>query len=509
LIPQNFSGRGGFGSWQMSVANHSNWKELLTNVRDPLYLWRMKFFSKLFRGISYDFLSNLNFIGFIVGALLIYIIIKNLTENKKAAYAGSLLYLFNPIIFTFSLTEDYALLALFLMIVAFFFASLYVKSGDKLFLIPTMSSVILSAGSRIEYIFFPFLFLLFYLFFVEKEKGKYKQYYGSLLLFLILIVPRALATIGMYFEDAQSDTALTVNTYTYEGKLIPYIIDVLLGASSFFIKNLKTAFSILLNPYNLNLLLLLIGVITFIFSFRQNKKIKKTVFFFAIQFIFLIFYYSYFHAVVGIDAPRYQITILFPLIIISSIGIGFLLKRKTFLYYLFLELLLVFSFITVIFPLTFQDNFNLMVDKNIRYFVSNSAVLREYEKYDSLTYENRITNLIGSKIDIRGGENVYYLSNGERNLIHSMPITMNFLALRDKEDLKKIRKQIPSEATIYISQSELGFTSHQIDRYSAINPSTFEEEVKKYFIIEEEFISYQVNDHHVFLYKVKIKEDND
>jgi hypothetical protein len=86
---------------------------------------------------------------------------------------------------------------------------------------------------------------------------------------------------------------------------------------------------------------------------------------------------------------------------------------------------------------------------------------------------------------------------------------MNFLALRDKEDLKKIRKQIPSEATIYISQSELGFTSHQIDRYSAINPSTFEEEVKKYFIIEEEFISYQVNDHHVFLYKVKIKEDND
>ncbi len=355
LIPQNFSGRGGFGSWQMSVANYSNWKELLINVRDPLYLWRIKLFSNLLGGIGYDFVSNLNFIGFIIGVLLVYLIIKNLTDNKKAAYAGSLLYLFNPIVFTFSLTEDYALLALFFMIVSFFFASLYVDSKNKLFLIPAMSSVILSAGSRIEYIFFPFLFTLFYLCFVDKKR--YKHYYGSLILFLVLIIPRTLATLGMYFEAAQTDAALTVKTYQYEGKLIPYIQSVIVGASSFFVKNLKTAFEVLTNPYNLNLFLLLVGLITLISAFKANKKIKKTVFFFSAQFVFLFLYYNYFHSVVGINAHRYQITILFPLIIISGIGLGYLLKNKNLIYYLLLQLLLFFTFFTFIFPLTFQANY--------------------------------------------------------------------------------------------------------------------------------------------------------
>ena len=504
-VPKNFSGRGEFGVWMMSRMNLSSWSELLLDVRAPIYHLRNKLFSEILDGISYEFVASLNFLGFFISVILIYILVKNLTKNEKSAYASSLFFLISPIIFTFSLTEDYALLALFFMILSLFFASLRIDSGDSFFLIPAMSSALLAAGSRVEYIFFPYIFILFYLIFIREKS--YKPHLARLLTFILFILPRTVATAGMYFADAQHDVALHGTTYKYEGSPLSYIFEIIIGSSHFFIQNIKDVLPVLSNPYNLTGIFLILGILalfSLFFKKKTNPTKNKLVIFLSLQFLFIVFYYSYFHAVGGIRAYRYMVTVITPLIILAGIGFSFLFGKRDVLFYSGLQIITFFVFITVLFPLGFRDNTNLMIDNDLKMFVTHDhdQVRREYYTYKDLEYENKITRLFNKKFDVSSGENSYFITNSERNLLHSMPVNGNFFPVRSAENLEKIVQLIPPESNVYASQSEMGFTSHMIDGYKAADPEEFEKEIKNLFEIEKELVSYEIKGHHAFLYKL-------
>ncbi|MFW6025215.1 MAG: glycosyltransferase family 39 protein [Candidatus Woesearchaeota archaeon] len=512
FVPKNFSSRGEFGVWFFSEANLQSWGELLRNIRTPIYYWRTKLLSELLGGISYEFIANLNFITFIFGSLLIYIIVKNIIQNDKAAYAASLFFIINPILFTFSFTEDYAILALFFSLLSLFFASIQIDSGDDIFLLLAMASALLSAGSRVEYIFFPFLFILFYFLFIFKKEKSNKLQFGSLLLFLVIIIPRTISTLIMYFGDIGHDPGLSKTAPEYSGNPIKYVFEVLGSNYTYFIKNIREAWGYVTNPYNLTLLFFILGLSSlFLLLKNKNKaKLKKAVVFFLFSFFFLVIFYSYLHAELGMGGYRYRITIFTPLIISAGISFGLFLKNKPIIFYSGLHLIFIISFITTLFPLGIENGSSLMIDEGLKELTQYNyeETRREYNKYKSLTYENKIYNILNKKEpDVPTGERGYFITNGTRNVLHSMPINGNFIAIRSRDELtaSKLAKklsEVKEGDKIYVSQSEMGFTSNQIDGYHYVDPDIFEKKIKLLFDIKREIISYQHEGHHAFLYEV-------
>lgn len=505
FVPKTFSGRGDFGVWLMSYAN-SSWEDLLANTRAPVYFWRTRIFAEIFDGINYDLIVSLNFINFFISVFLVYILVNNLTKNKKAAYASSFFYLFSPVIFTFSLTEDYALLALFFTLLSLFFLSIKIDTADDHFLIAAMGAALLAAGSRIDYIFFPYIFIIFYLLFI-KEKS-WKIHFGRLFLFLLAIIPRTISSVGMYFEDAQHDIALHGKVYEYSGNIFSYMTTVFLGASEFFSDNLETGIDVIVNFRDLTAVFFFLGLISLFFAIIKKGKNRKVIFFFSGMMIFSFFYYTYFHAVAGIGAYRYMITLLTPLIIVAGIGYGTILEKKPFLFYLGLQLLILFSVITLLFPLRFQNHTNLIPDYNLRQQITFNypEVVREYHLYKQLSYENKLSKYFHKKdtFDIsRGKEKTYFIINGERSFLHSMPIHGKFIPVWEIDDLYTIEKHIDPNDKIYINQPEIGFTSSYVDGITLSSSDEFREKILELFTIKREIISYDVNGHHAFLYEVK------
>ncbi len=508
FVPKTFSGRGDFGVWLTSTQNTKNWQEIIANIRCPVYLWRNKLFSEILGGISYEFIVALNFIGFFLSVFLLYLLIRNLTKNEKSAYAGSFFYLISPVVFAFSMTEDYALPALFFSILSLFFASLQIKTKNYLFFFPAIASALLSAGSRIEYIIFPYFLIFFYLLFLKKE---WKKIYCYLLFFFLLLLPRTISVLGMYFSGAQFDEALHTKTYEYEGNFFSYIYNVITGASSFLEKNITEAVSIITNFRDLTGFFFFLGIISFIILIRKkNFFYRKIAIFFGFHFLFLFFFYNYFHTVGGIGGYRYLITVITPLIILSGIGFGFLLKNKSFLFYFCLQIIFCFVFLTALFPLTFQKHADLFFDNRLKYLITlgRQTAKKEYKEYKKLSYENNISRFLQDKesFDISRGEKTYFIINGTRTFLHVMPIAGNFICVEKNSDIEKILPLISKKDKVYASQSGIGFTSEQIiDNYKIIDPIVFEEKIFKFFKLEKELVSYKEDKHHIFLYKIEKK----
>lgn len=513
MVVKNFS-RGEFGVWLMSTTNMNTFSSLLSTVRTPVYHFRSKILAEIFGGISYEFISNVNFIGFIIASLLIYRIVFNLVKNKQSAYAASIFFLTSPVMFTFSLIEDYALLALFFMIVSLFFISMSIKEEDSFYVLPAMATALLSAGSRVEYIIFPYLFILLFLILSNRKDLKKNILLASG--FGLLVIPRTISTVSMYFLDAQQDVALHGTTYEYTGNPITYIMTVIRGSANFFIENMQDSFRILTNPRDLTLLFLILSIMGFFVVLKkESRRIRRVYAFFIFQFIVLVLYYSYFHAVNGIRAYRYLITIITPLMITAGISFGLLTAKRKSVFFGGLQILLIFSFITVLFPLSFRQHSNLILDRRLDHFINSDfeQVRREYYAHKELSYENRVSSIFNDDFDIKGGSDSYFIINGERSLLHSMPIDGNFIGVSDIERISELADHIPKEANIYASQSEMGFTSHRIDGYSniSVDPKKFEDHILDNFIVEKKIISYEIEDrydidhHHAFLFKLKHK----
>ncbi len=504
-VPKTFSGRGELGVWLMSKANTFSWLELLTNTRTPVHLWRTRFFSKLFDGVSYDFIVILNFAGFIISGLLIYLIVKNLTENYLSGYAASIFYLFSPLIFIFSLTEDYALPGIFFMILSLFFISIWYKSNNNFYLFPALLSSLLTAGSRTEYIFFPYMLLIFY--FMLAKNINWKTHLKHLLIFFFLLITRTIVSVGTYFVDAQSDYALHRETYEYQGNLWEYIIQVLTGTPriSLIPDNIISGFSAMTNLNDLTGIFLGLSIIALfsVLIFKKSKS-KKTTLFLSLMFFFLFAYYNVLHPD-GITTQRYLIVAVVPLTIIAGIAIGTIVKNKEFLLYLLIFPIIIFTITTVIIPISFHEYANSMVDRNLKFFVFSDAdnVRKEHDKYKSLSYENRLSRILSKETNIEKGERTYFIINGERSFLHTMPINGTFVPIWEKDKLIEIEKKITKNDIVYATQSEMGFTSHLIDNYSPVDPALFEKTILEIFELEKIIISYYTEGHHAFLYKMK------
>lgn len=504
LVEKSFSGRQDMGVWLFSLPNLNSWIELIPEVRSPIYFWRSRALIEIFDGISYEFLAVFSFATFIASIFLVYLAIKNITENKSAAYLSSLFYAFYPITFTYSMTEDYVLLAIFFAILSLFFASLWIKKRNESYLFPMAASALLSAASRVDYIFFPYLIIFLYILFSENRKeGKF---WKTVLAFIVFFIPRTLSSLGMYLDAAQNDPGLTENLIQYTGNPFSYAIEIAIGFFGSFMINLQDSLRAYLNTSDLSLIFVVLGFLSLVLLFRKiDEKNKKLSFFLLFQFLFLFVFYNFLHPTGGATAPRYQITVMLPLLLLSGIFIGFIFKDKEHFSYLISSTFLVFVFIFLIFPLTFRSYVNLLPDNSLKFDIAyyDEDLFREYNKYRELSYENRISRLTKSEFDVFKKENTYFLINGDRTFLHSMPINGTFVPIFENQELEEFYENVESGALIYVIQSEIGFTIHHVDGYSPIEPEKFKEKVLDLFELEEILIDYEIDGHNPFLIRVR------
>lgn len=502
LVPKEFSGRGDFGVWLMGTSNLRSWAELFLNARAPVYFWQTKFLTEFFDGISYEFLANINFIYFIISVFLVYLLIYNLLKSKKIALICSSFYLFSPVALINSLTEDYSVLGISFVIAAFFFASFLINKKDEFYFIAATVSLILAAGARVEYILFFPLFLLFYLLFLRE--GYWKAHLNRWAIFLVLAVPRTISAVGMYIADATNDPALHGRIYQYEGNLISYFFRVLKGASGNFLYNIQTGFERFMNIYDLTILLLLLSGLALVFLLHKNQK-RKVVVFFLTSFLFIFFYYSFFHVAAGIRAYRYVAVALFPLSMLAGIGCAHFLKVKK-AYFVLIGALIVFVGYFFMLPVTFGNDPDLIYDYNLQYkiFVEPEQAKEEYNKYKDLSYENRISRLFNDKFDVFTEEKTIFLSNGDRSILHAMPVNGHFISIKNINYLDDLCNLLSSGDLIYVSQSEMGFLFSEVDNFQAIPPQQFEEKVLDLFELEKILISYEKENYHFFLYRMRV-----
>ncbi len=504
LVEKSFSGRQDMGVWLFSLPNMDSWIQLLPEIRAPVYFWRSKALIEIFDGISYEFLAVISFATFIVSIFLVYLTIKNITENKSAAYLSSLFYAFYPITFVYSMTEDYVLLAVFFGIISLFFASLWVKKRDESYLFPMAASALLSAASRVDYVFFPYLIIFLYILLSENRKDS--KFWKTALVFIVFFIPRTLSSLGMYLDAAQHDPGLTENLIEYTGNPFSYAVEIAGGFFGSFVINLQNSLRAYLNTSDLSLIFVILGFLSLILIFKKvDKKSKKLVFFLLFQFLFLFIYYNFLHPTGGATAPRYQITVMFPLLLLSGIFIGFIFEGREYFSYLISSALLIFSFIFLIFPLTFRSYVNLLPDNSLKFDIAyyDENLFREYDKYRELSYENRISRIAKSEFDVFKEENTYFLINGDRTFLHSMPINGTFVPIFENQELEEFYEKAESGALIYVTQSEIGFTIHHVDGYSPINPEKFKEKVLDLFELEEVLIDYEIDEHNAFLMRVR------
>jgi|GEM_PF-4480209 len=504
VLPKDFSGRN-FGVWLMSMTNYEGFPEIMGDVRTPVYLWRTKFFSELLGGISYDFLVALNSVTFFLTVFLIYILVYNLTEDKKAAYASSFFYLISPVFILMGVVEEYTLLPIFFLVLSLFFASIQIKTDNNFYLVPALASALLAVGSRVEFIFFPYVFILFYAFFIKKN---FRKHLLPFLFFATVLIPRTFLSLFKYFWDAQEDYALHGRTYEYGGDLFYYISQVIIGASDFFFESISESLTTLVNLHNLNGVILFFALFSLVILFNKNSTSlqKRSVIFFLFLFLFLLFYYEYFHAVGGVSAHRYMPVVYTPLLFLAGMGVSKLLGSRPFLFYFFVQLLLFFTVITFIIPATSRDHKHLMIDPQIFHEVYRGSLpfQEEYFKHRELSYENRVSRLFKEDFDVSGGSDVYFISNGTRTYLRVMPVNGVFVSVETPEDWRRVMPNIPSGSKVYISQSSIGlFPEHGISFYRAIDPARFQEKALRDLDLQREILSYEKEGYPIFLYEMK------
>ena len=506
VTPKDFSGRGEFGVWLMGQANLYTPMELLTNLQAPLYMWGVRFFSFVFDGISFVFVANVTTVLFILGGVLIFFVAKNFLNSRRAGYIASFLYLFNPMIYFYSLTEEYVLVAIFFFILALFFASLYLKTEDEFFMLPAILSALLSAGSRFEYIFVLYFIILFYLLFASRNN--FKSYIKKAALLFLIALPRTIVTAQSYlFNSAQQDVGLFEELHSYDGSLLPYLWGIFVDNYFSMLENLHTVRNLFYFSDLTGIVLVggILSVIIFAFKKEPNQR-KKTVFFFLFQMISIMIFYNFFDQVDGIMGYRYGIVIIMIATILSAATLDIFTKIAKPISSLFILGFVFSSIFMFILPLGFE-NYEQIVDPGLRGYVRDASdyTFDEYQKYDNLTYDNRLNRLLGDDefiIDTKPG-NTYFISNADRTLLHVMPVHGRFLAVWEKEELKRHYDNIPEDAKIYVSQSEMGFVSEQPDGYDDLpTPDQFQELVKDNFEIEREIISYEKDGYPFFLYEV-------
>lgn len=516
-----------FGIWIIGIAKSNGLLEVLFTPRAPVYFFIINFFSWLFDGVGFVFVTHFNMILFFVSVFYAYWTIRLLTKDRWVAALSGLFYALAIPIFLHSMTEGYTTPALFFAIQALFFIVLYKEKREITFFLIGVASSFLAVGARPEYIIFDVIFLVFLYFFVEKLKIKHYLFY------FLAFLPKFFIAFNFYLVAATRDRALIGRTFSYNGNVVNYISKVFFGRLEDFVSNLSDNILALINPFTLMGVFLFFALLILVKWHQVDFRRRKVYFFFLFYLFTFFFYYSFLHmSGVSGEVYKYLASLVFPLSVLAAIGLKSLIGEKDKVYYFIIALFVVYS-LWVCTPLINDKKpiFNPSIPEIERHYFSGGILryididadadklkaYKEWKNYDSLMPSNFSANLAaafdfsGDSNKTRGEllspkENDVLISNGDRSFFYVLPLQGKKIhSVLSEQELTKLLKRINTDTTIYISQGIRGFEKSKTSQYRAMHPKKFENFIDKNLIIEEKLISYYEEDHHVFLYKAKKK----
>jgi hypothetical protein len=482
------------------MAKSSDIFHILMHDRAPVYFFIIDFFGVVFDGVTFDFVSALNAFFLFLGAFYIFFIVLILFKNKIIASISSFLYLISPILFIFSLTEDYTNPALFFSLQALFFACLYKYKGDKSYIWISIFSAILTLGARPEYIIFIALYLLFLFFFISNAR---KIHYAS---FIALSIPKFVIAVNMYTNEGRF-----IHGNIFDHPNLTFWHWLQHNFSSNLLGNLQGDMHALFDPATLMGVLMVLGLWGAALVIFYYKKYLKAILYFAILFFVFAFYYCFFHGE-GLDGGfKYISSLILPLIVLSAISLYEIYTRARYLFWAIIVLMAGYSL-----HITSPVTYNMDIPHPIRdsydhhfkgYFENPLNITKEYKRYKELNYKTRYSwGDETQEADIDLTRNNVFLTNGIRTYLSAAPVNKE---VRSFLDIDSLRRELSSlkdfSGDIYAAQGALGFTAANKNIFSefhGVHPKEFEQILLDNFVLEKEIISYYEGEHHVFLYKL-------
>lgn len=484
-LPHTFSSRGSFGAGLL-------WRAKSIPLADStqlgfVYSAVIKFFSFICHGIDFDFVVNLNIFLTFFSVFFIYLFIWLLFEDKIIAFFSSVFFAICPVVFIFSLTEDYTVLALFFSFFSLFLAAAFCRSPNKtgLFLLAAVASF-LAIGARQEYIIFALIFLAFVAIFIAPVIKNKRFFHFGLVLYSIFLLPLFLMALRIFTRNAGSNDLL-VHRYLIRGNY--FFRDILVNHLKIFILNLEqnikaiSSFDTLMGFF---LLLALVAV------WRGWKEYGKPVGFFIFYFLIFFFYYAILHNEGLFNSYKYLASLVFPLAVLAAVG-----AKHIFSFYPQTTIIVVI--IASVFSLYSVSLGPAGGFRFYHYFYPSSPVdAAAYKEYLLLKKEQN---------EFRATKNALFLSNGKNTLLFSAASVDNYKikGLGREADFQQTLKAASSSTVIYVSQGIWGFGSRVDLLSNAISPEKFEELIRKYLNVEKEFFSFFADGHKIFLYKTSLK----
>jgi hypothetical protein len=358
-------------------------------------------------------------------------------------------------------------------------------------------SMILAIGSRPEYIFFLFIFLLFLWLAVNIQK---KIYY---LAGFVLALPHLIISINKYlkpdrFVHGERSGGLSVTGFLARR-----------------IDSLKSTFegslNAILDIYTLMGFLILAAIFGFFIAWKKYRYNLRSILFFLIYALFLFFYYCLLHRE-GMDHTfKYISALIFPLVVLSGFFLSFVYQRSRILLFVLMTALALYTLLLTS-PFFFKNAFleSIRHDHEHHYhqYFSNPAnIIREYKAYKELEHKNRYT-LGEGEFDIDFTQDSLFITNGGRVYLGLVAFNEGVNEPLSKKELNQIlMRNKDFEGSVYVAQGSIGFSGgyNDISGFSAIDPKDFENILMEHLELEERIISYYEEDHHVFLYKMSYK----
>jgi len=507
-ISHIFSSRGDYGVWILGGAKIETLWSALRSTDAALYSFLIKLFSSVFHGISFNFMVNFDIWLSFINCFAIFVLVYSLFKDKTTASLAAFFYIISPIIFVFSLTEDFTNLAIFFSIQAICFLAIYFSNKNIHFLFLAIASSILAACSRPEYGIFAVLFIIFLLMF-NNVLSKNKLY-SILLLYLLLIFPRFIQTFFALMArtergDAPINGALVNSSDNFFIILYKHLF--------VFRNNLDGGIHRLLEPHTLMGIFIAFFIIIF-FIKKYRERFKKQLFFFGLYVIIFFVYYLYFHNEGFSTGYKYFSSLVFPVAVLAAAGGSALHSFLPTISKLILLLIFSYSMLAVSPAMKNKYDFAQYYSRNANSKIFNTAPSAntapdvEYK----LFLENR------KKINVDEG---LFIVNAQLSIAHSaLPIReKNIISAPVGEKkwsdfIKKLSKRDTGKP-IYISQGARAFAfqspiingAFSQSCYILVDPLVFEKMIEEYFNIDEKIFSfYTKGSEHIFLYKISLKK---
>jgi hypothetical protein len=506
-----FCSRQDFGVWIVGTAKNWPLFKIFIDQRSPVYFFMVKSLHILSGGVSFDGVVVLNvFLSFFT-AFFVYLIAFYLFKDKTIAAIASLLFIISPVIFIFSLTEDYTNPALFFSIQALFFACLYLYKKRDAFIWLAIACSLLAVGSRPEYIFFDILFFLFLVIFVKGLKKSHYIVYG------FSLIPKFLVAVNMYLEAASYDYFIHGKVFEMSSGLKNLIYGVIVQHGYLFVQNFTRNLEELFNPYTLVGVYLIFAAVAVTVSIQQ-RKYRKEIGYFVAFYLILFLFYSYLHREGVQGSFKYLSSMLLPLCLLAAYGLvsmGKFLSKFTVLLIVFL--MMVYSFYITT-PETLRNDINGA--RNMEtilgyYFRLPSSIVKEHEEYKKLSFDNqpidfssRLKAAVGSEYEFTFHEGPEYISNNIKTMLYATDLGAHVHPFFEEKGLNLFLSHLNSGTEVYVYQGIIGFeqnSSTTPSYFEAMTPERFQEICFEYLTLEEKIIDYEEKGSLVFFYKMRAK----